>query len=162
MLAKLRFLLPLAGFLSLTLTGYTQEIIASGGEHFENAEGSVSWTIGKLVHETLSSGEFILSQGFHQPEVVVDGITDLPRLGLQLRAFPNPAHDQLQLEFTEGFQPGSFSIQLIDLYGRPHLEQDLDDPLTAFDFSKLPGGSYLLRIHGNGQAVHTFKVIKPR
>ena len=153
-------------FLPLFIFGFShfsfsQEIIASGGEHFENMEGSISWTIGKFIHETLSNNELILSQGFHQPEIIVNSIADFPELGLKLKAYPNPAENWMQLEFSEGFSQETFQVQLIDLFGRLHLEQELADPITKFDFSNLSSGAYLLRIQGNGQAVHTFKVVKP-
>jgi len=151
------FVLISLGLLSNILA---QETITNGGEHFEKAEGSISWTLGQLSHETLGSEDFILSQGFHQPTVIISSIVDLPQLKLKLRAFPNPTTQRMQLEFTEGFRSETFRAQLIDQFGRLYLEQALNDPLTDLDFSKLSSGVYLIRIQGNGRAVHTFKVIK--
>ncbi|OQX82230.1 MAG: hypothetical protein B6D64_00925 [Bacteroidetes bacterium 4484_276] len=43
------------------------EVIATSGGYFENAEISLSWTLGETVTETFSSGNVTLTQGFQQP-----------------------------------------------------------------------------------------------
>jgi hypothetical protein len=50
---------------------YSQEVISNAGEHYENDNGSISWTIGEPVIETLGSSNNYLTQGFHQPNAVV-------------------------------------------------------------------------------------------
>ncbi len=66
-------LLVIACFLGLTVTAQslTPSVVASSGEHFENPNNSISFTLGEVVTETYSNGSTILTQGFQQ---AVDGI----------------------------------------------------------------------------------------
>jgi len=51
------------------------DVIATSGDHFQNTNVSVSWTLGELATETYSAGNVILIQGFQQPitlELTVD------------------------------------------------------------------------------------------
>lgn len=57
-------------FMILMISSYSQEVISTAGEHYENSNGSISWTIGEPVIETLESTNNYLTQGFHQPTVI--------------------------------------------------------------------------------------------
>ena len=60
--------LLLISALLITLTSISgQEVISSAGEHQENANGSISWTIGEPISETISGADAQLTQGFQQP-----------------------------------------------------------------------------------------------
>lgn len=65
-----------------------------------------------------------------------------------LRIFPNPAQDILQIENTGGWS-GSSSIVLEDLQGRRVLQQlvkDQSQAIVRLSLTDLPAGVYLLRI----------------
>ena len=50
-----------------------RDVVASSGDYFENANGSLSWTLGELATETYISGNAILTQGFQQPGDMLQG-----------------------------------------------------------------------------------------
>ena len=51
------------------------EVVASAGDYYENANVSLSWTLGEIATETYSTGNIILTQGFQQPfGVTIHGI----------------------------------------------------------------------------------------
>lgn len=51
------------------------EVIASLGEYYQNANNSISYTLGEIATETYSAGSNILTQGFQQPvSVTIHGI----------------------------------------------------------------------------------------
>jgi len=51
-------------------------VIATSGDYFENANASVSLTMGELVTETFSAGNVILTQGFQQPiSITIHGVS---------------------------------------------------------------------------------------
>jgi len=53
----------------------SQNVIATSGDYFENANASVSLTMGELVTETFSNGSIILTQGFQQPiSITIHGV----------------------------------------------------------------------------------------
>jgi len=55
----------------------SQNVIATSGDYFENANASISLTVGELVTETFSAGNVILTQGFQQPvvEITITGVS---------------------------------------------------------------------------------------
>ena len=50
-------------------------VISSAGGYFNAANGSLSWTMGETVIQTLQSGSNMLTEGFQQPEVQVRTLT---------------------------------------------------------------------------------------
>ncbi|MBT3209063.1 MAG: T9SS type A sorting domain-containing protein [Bacteroidetes bacterium] len=64
----MRKLIIISVFIHLIASvGFSQEIISTSGDYFENPEISLSWTIGEVAVETFSGYNFFLSQGFQQP-----------------------------------------------------------------------------------------------
>ena len=63
-------IITIALLLSLTVAAQSlsPEVIASSGDYYENANASLSWTLGEIATETYSYGNNILTQGFQQPE----------------------------------------------------------------------------------------------
>ena len=67
----------IGGLLSFAVTAQSlsPEVIASSGDYYENANASLSWTLGEISTETYSAGGNILTQGFQQPiGVTVKGV----------------------------------------------------------------------------------------
>lgn len=53
-----------------------RDVVCNSGDHFENPEASISWTLGEVATETYSSGNIILTQGFQQSVegIIISGI----------------------------------------------------------------------------------------
>ncbi len=52
-----------------------RDVLASSGDNFEGPSNSISWTLGEMATETLTGGNFIITQGFQQPYgIVIHGI----------------------------------------------------------------------------------------
>ncbi len=69
--------ITIAWLLSLTVAAQSTspDVIASSGEYYENANNSISYTLGEIAVETYSNGSNILTQGFQQPvSVTITGI----------------------------------------------------------------------------------------
>jgi len=67
----------IGGLLSFAVAAQSlsPEVIASSGDYYENANASLSWTLGEIATETYSGGSNILTQGFQQPiGVTVKGV----------------------------------------------------------------------------------------
>ncbi|MBN1339100.1 MAG: hypothetical protein JXA03_07245 [Bacteroidales bacterium] len=58
----------------ITVTGFSQSIeryvVASSGDHYSNANISLSWTLGEPATSTWTAGNIILTEGFQQPDVI--------------------------------------------------------------------------------------------
>ncbi|NOX48048.1 MAG: hypothetical protein GXO89_13825 [Chlorobi bacterium] len=66
-------------FLASTLLSNAQsidrQVLSSSGDYFEGPNSSISWTVGEIATETLTNGNYILTQGFQQPfGIVIHGL----------------------------------------------------------------------------------------
>ena len=77
-----------------------QVVIATQGNSSSNSAGSLDYTIGEVVI-TFGSDNFThLTQGFHQPVIKVTNIETV-EISFEISIYPNPAVDQLNLQFKE-------------------------------------------------------------
>ncbi len=75
-----------------------RQVVSSSGDYFEGPNSSISRTLGEIATETLTNGNFIITQGFQQPfGIVIHGI------------------DQNVLVYLEGpYNAGSMNTSLKD------------------------------------------------
>lgn len=118
-----------------------QEVVSAGGDHFATSEYSVSFTIGELAIETVSSDNRTLTQGFHQANLTVTSVSEAS--GIDVNVFPNPATNRLNISGLES--AGPLQILLIDVTGRTLLNYQLSMQ-SSIDVSQLPVGVYVLSI----------------
>ena len=72
---KKTVLIAIALLIGLVISA--QEVVSSGGESQSVTGYQVSWTLGETVIETISSGGNRLTQGFQQPKLSLNHVTDL-------------------------------------------------------------------------------------
>ena len=94
-----------------------QQVVATAGGTLENSYGSISYTIVETVAQTLSKNDKILTQGFHQTNLVVSALIELKDLGYTISAFPNPTTDFVKLKISKEIVNG-MQYLLFDLTGR--------------------------------------------
>jgi hypothetical protein len=137
------------------------EVIASAGDHFENDDISLSWTLGEPVISTLS-GEYILTQGFHQDLYIITAIDEVDITEYNIQIFPNPTADYLTIEFNSlNTKIEEVIIQLFDIKGGLIKEyKKSGDPLsTRINLQSFERANYFLRININGQ-IKNYKIVK--
>ena len=61
----------------MLLSVKSQEVKGTSGDYFQNAQASLSWTIGEPMTETYTTGTNILTQGFHQTGLTIVSIFEL-------------------------------------------------------------------------------------
>ena len=105
-------------------TVHAQEVIATAGSHGETASGSLNWTVGEPLIETLSDGTSTLTQGFQQSKLTVTAIGDMKVPGIELSVYPNPTKDFITIEVKTGKQI-ELMLNLIDLNGKLLLQKKL-------------------------------------
>ncbi len=79
-------------FLLSGIAVYAQEVVSTAGSHGETTAGSLSWTVGEPVIETITDGTNTLTQGFQQSKLTVTAINDLKFPGIELSVYPNPTN----------------------------------------------------------------------
>lgn len=138
------------------------DVIATAGEFYSNASGSISWTLGEPMGETYSSSNNVLTQGFQQPwdfgTYVPDGQTPV-----NADVFPNPTSDVVNLQFGDN----SNGIYVIEVYNT------LGQQLSSSQFAATPSaratvsltdfadGIYFITVRKvDGNETSTYKITK--
>jgi hypothetical protein len=101
MIKKVLVLFFMQAAFSLT----AQEVVSSQGDVYSNANGSIEFTIGEVIINTVANGNTQLTQGFHQPtvvgcELVLSGTTTSATLGF--------ANGSATVSVTGGLAPYQF------------------------------------------------------
>jgi len=139
------------------------QVIASGGDYYVGTNASLSWTIGELITETVSNTNFILTQGFQQPNYNINAIEEpgINPLG-EINIYPNPVADELNVSFKDMNQKNVMII-LFDMNGKI-LYSDIAENTTSvkqINMSQIAKGNYVIRFATkDGKYLKSFKVMK--
>ncbi|MEL7534295.1 MAG: T9SS type A sorting domain-containing protein, partial [Bacteroidota bacterium] len=125
---------------------------------YENAElvVFVQDRIGKGVFQVETSP---LWSGLLDPTALREG-GFAERLDPELRIYPNPANDELNLDFGQALAD-DLQIRLLDMQGRPVQQRSLN-PGKAFykvDLQKLSAGMYYLELYNRENSIHRQKIV---
>ena len=143
-------------FLSQSISPF---VISSSGNHFTGGNHQLSWTMGEPIVNTLSIGNSVLTQGFHQPYNSLFTTNETENMSVSISVFPNPANESIKIVFPHS---GSYHISLNDLLGKEISAFRLNnESFCSVDISDLSCGSYFLRISTlNQQVLSLTKIFK--
>ena len=136
------------------------EVIATSGEYFSGANGSLSWTIGEPVSETFSGVNAILTQGFQQNTYIVVAIEDIQDDNFQISVYPNPASDLINIHLDI---KSDVIIELFDIQGKKlSIEKvEANRTLKQLNLNNFAIGNYFIRItNTNGKLLKSYKIEK--
>ncbi len=134
------------------------EVINSRGGFHENNQGSLTFSIGEVVIETISQGElYYLTQGFCQANLMIIPIP--PGLDYEVLAYPKPAKDFVILKINNN-DLSNLSYLLYDIDGRLLISNQITSNESSIPFSSLVPAIYSLKIIDNQIEVKSFKIIK--
>ncbi len=165
-----KIILPVVLFLGgmLTATAQTnieQNAVSAAGDYYTGSFGSLQVNIGgEPVIETITDGTTTFTQGFEQPKFKGTGIISLPANAPEIKLFPNPSSDMVNLMYTLT-QGGKITYQLFDMAGRAlggtsHATQQ-GQQTEQLDVSSLSQGVYMLNIvFEANDATKSFSVVK--
>lgn len=130
-------------------------VLASSGDYFvnTNANFALAFTVGEMtmVETFTSTGnpQYILTQGFHQPEDRLTSVED-DLLVENFTVWPNPVRDQLNVRFVLN-QAGEVRFRFFDVQGKA---------LPASDVYRYTGGeaSHLLDMSMFSQGLYFLEV----
>ena len=154
----LLLILFLAGF-SLHAQTLSPSVVSSSGGQGQGEGLSIAWTLGEIITETFQNDELILTQGFHQTDLVITSIDELPGLDFEISAYPNPASHHVNIGLKDG-EYENLRYRLVDFQGREITNGDLEGTLTTVSFSGFRSGVYFLLISRGGQEIKSFKIVK--
>ncbi len=144
------------GALTLSLNSLGQEIVSAQGDFYTNASGSIDFTIGEVVINTVTDGTNDLTQGFHQTNWNFLGVEDFAP-NYEAIIFPNPTEDVLNIR-TSAFENVTYT--LYDAQGKLVMQDKLSAEQTPIQVSQLAPGSYSITLNNETQILKTFKLIK--
>jgi hypothetical protein len=130
-------------------------VTGSGGEYYLKNNGSLSWTLGEVVIETLEGASHFLTQGFDQPEETITH-SDIQKKESAMVVFPNPFQSKLNIHITPFSEPVSGTIY--SNTGQALKNFILNDPVSEIQLNELKPGMYFIRLIK--EKPETFMVIK--
>jgi hypothetical protein len=136
-----------------------QQVVATAGGTLENSNGTMSYTIGEGVAQTLTKGDKTLTQGFHQPNISVIPISKMKDLDFSITVFPNPASDLVTVKVDKEDVSG-IQYLLFDMHGKLLSQKNLEGNETIVYVKQLATGLYFLRVQAGIKELRTFKIIK--
>lgn len=124
-----------------------RDVVSSTSGSYLGASMQLDWTLGELSTRTVGSDSHIITQGFHQPSLMITSDVSKLGSGMEVNAYPNPAQNQLKIEMSldQEYQVG---IQLFDLLGR-NLESSSSqgrDFTERLLLTNLPPGTYFVKV----------------
>lgn len=151
-----RLIIPLCLFYGFT--NYGQEVIASGGTSFSNSNGSIDWTIGEPVIETLENNSNFATQGFHQTQLQITEVEE-SNTYYNVAVFPNPTKANVEVQINDLNE--DLNIKVFDVSGKLVMQKLYlkDDNSKSLDLSPFESGSYYLQLTGK-ENTKTFTIIK--
>ena len=116
------------------------------------------FTLGQIAINYLASDDFILTQGFHQPNLGVISIFEEKMTNITV--YPNPTIDILNVDLF-GFDDSHVQMRLIDLSGKIIISDFLSTATKKHKIKtdNLKIGSYVLEIIGENEK-DSFKIQK--
>jgi len=137
-----------------------QESVNSAGGDAIGSGGSVSYSIGQVAYQYVSSSSGSVSQGVqHSYDLITVGL-DESNGSISLTAFPNPAADVLNLEI-KGYEGENYTLQLLDAQGKLIRMQTVNTQMTAVPVADLPVASYFVSVFDQKkQKLKSFRIVK--
>ncbi len=143
------------------------DVVATSGGYTVNkaANLSVSWTVGQTAFTTLSAANLVVTQGFHQGNLLVTSVEPSPTLpSFGIKVYPNPTSMELFILVENSNAYGYYQIEVFDLSGRKVIELGASLESSSpyrLSVDGLRSGAYLLRVWNSQNArPQVFKFIK--
>ncbi len=132
-------------------------VVATQGDYFTSAGGSVSWTLGEIMGETYSSASNKLTQGFQQPKLLVTAVPYIEEES-SISLFPNPFSYSLTVIASGAKQS---HLQVFNILGEQVGDWILSAGKNEIDLSNLANGMYVATImNAENNTKQSYKITK--
>lgn len=153
-------ILPFILIAFIPLTIFSQQIsrdaITSAGESGMIASNNISWSIGQVFVEKISSNEITFTQGFQQPFLKNSTSVFENFNSGKIDIYPNPIRDIFTVRSASSAKQ---EIQIFNVFGQRILSDEFRSE-KIFTLNRLPSGSYFVQILLGGQIIHTSSIQK--
>lgn len=155
----------LAFTFSFTNLSAQESIIATGG-NASGSGGSASYSVGQMMYQTHTGSSGSVAEGVQQPyEISVEtGIEQAEGIDLSVTVYPNPATEDLILNFKEDMKKrhdlSIMSYRLYDMQGLLLQSGKIKADHTRIAMSDLVPSTYFVKVILRNKVVKTFKIVK--
>lgn len=133
-----------------------QDLISTGGDFFQLESGSISFTIGEPIIETLGNEDHDLTQGFQQASRELT--TDYNEMDyIWINVYPNPTTDFINIEFSE-FE--ELNYQLYNLNGVRIDQGQISKIESTISLVKYIPSIFILKLFKDDLGSRTFQIVK--
>jgi hypothetical protein len=145
----------------VTMVTHAQETITTAGGNATGSDGSVSYTVGQIIYNTISGTIGSVAQGVQQPyEIsVVTDVKNTEDINLKCLVYPNPTGGITKLVF-ESTEFENLSYRLFDINGVLMQEKKVESRETDISLEILSSSVYFLKVLKNNLEVKVFKIVK--
>ena len=142
-------------------TVQAQETIVVTGVNATGSSGSVSYTVGQIINNTVSGTTGSVAPGMQQPyEIsVVTAIENTGSIELECIVYPNPTSGKVKLVF-ESYEYEDLVYRLYDNSGALLQDQKVEGRETEISLENLSSSVYFLKVIKNNLEVKVFKIVK--
>lgn len=153
----IRILLSLISLFIAFQSIQTQEVISSTGHFTSENKGSFSSTVGEIVTESISDNQYIVTQGFQQPESTSQ--TSIKLLHFNgVKIYPNPVETQLKIILPDENIQG-ITYKLNNFKGEMVIAGNIVTNDTSLNIAKLPVGIYIFCLYQKNKLFWSQKII---
>ena len=156
-----KFMCAICIALSLSLSIFGQKVASSAGVQFLGTDCRIDWTLGESAVQTFYSGPFIVTEGFHQPILLIAGIPDVGTSNSTIKVYPNPTRDILTISLSDK-PPSKTTAKLYNALGSLISQNELKNNKSVISMTSLPDGIYSLTVTMGSSEIHQFKIIKSK
>jgi len=138
-----------------------QETIPASGGNANGSGGSVSYTVGQILYNTISGTNGTVAQGVQQPyEIsVVTTIKNSEEINIECLVYPNPTSGLAKLVFqSPDFE--NLRFRLYDVNGVLLQDQKVESIETELSMENLLSSVYFLKVSKNNHEIKVFKIVK--
>ncbi|MEA3448992.1 MAG: T9SS type A sorting domain-containing protein [Bacteroidota bacterium] len=136
----------LSGSIAIAQT-VRNDVMASGGGHASAGNIVMEYTVGEPVIETLDGTHLTITEGFHQPLLVVTSIDEY-FVFPGIEVFPNPTYDKLYIDIPAE-KNTTFDCLLYDANGKLLMNKSLLPGKNTIPMENVAPGMYILNIQDN-------------
>lgn len=97
-------------------------------------------------------------------QALISGVEEAPFAGIEIKAFPNPFRDQLQLDLSELPIGTDWQLEVVNQLGQALFRTRIPSGTALYTVAaeNWPAGVYFVRLRSSGTPVRTLKVIKDK
>ncbi|WP_052591931.1 T9SS type A sorting domain-containing protein [Aureispira sp. CCB-QB1] len=158
---KLTFIIICISLGSTIAQSSSPEVLGVAGNRITGTNTVVDWTVGEVFTTTINGTNSMVSQGFHQPHLVVSPLKNVEKPLIYISTFPNPTTSKINVQIDEQI-PSNLRFILSSNDGKviQKLLPMTNEKQWSIDISDLPTGTYFLSLQSSFKTIQSFKITK--